>query len=147
MKNVKTHILNQLNFLVKNHMPVFGELNMVVNAYDVYFPQGKESEFYKTIRGVLRNPKLTKKFRKEIKSSKTGIKNKVNDYAEYLFQKKYKRNELEKPDFIKYVEISIRNSKEFLPIIKEKARKRNITLEEMIHLDAIWTYEEHLRQK
>jgi hypothetical protein len=36
MKNVKTHILNQLNFLVKNHMPVFGELNMVVKAYDVY---------------------------------------------------------------------------------------------------------------
>lgn len=36
MKNVKTHMLNQLNFLVKNHMPVFGELNTYVRAYDVY---------------------------------------------------------------------------------------------------------------
>lgn len=36
MKNVKTHMLNQLNFLVKNHMPVLGELNTYVRAYDVY---------------------------------------------------------------------------------------------------------------
>lgn len=36
MKNVNRHIHNQINYLVKNHMPVFGELNTVVKAYDVY---------------------------------------------------------------------------------------------------------------
>ncbi|MBI9039477.1 MAG: hypothetical protein JEY97_15205 [Bacteroidales bacterium] len=121
--------------------------SFIENAYDVYFPEDKETEFYKTLRSILRNQNLMKIFYKEEKISKTGIKNKVSKHTEYLFQKKYKRNELEKSDFIKYVEISIRNSKEWLSKCEEKAVKRKISLEEMIHLDAVWTYEEHLRQK
>ena len=88
-----------------------------------------------------------KNLEKKVTFSNTGIKNKVNDYAEYLFQKKYNRNDLEKSDFIKYMEITIQNSKEWLSKCKEKAKKRNIPLDEMIYLDAVWTYEEHLKQK
>jgi len=121
--------------------------SFIENAYDVYFPSDKETKFYKTIRSILRNRKLLKPLKEDAKLENTNIKDKVNRHAEYLFQKKYDRNDLEKSDFIKYVEISIRNSKEFLPKCEEKARKRNITLEEMIHLDAVWTYEEYLKKK
>lgn len=121
--------------------------SFIEEAYDIYFPEDKETEFYKTIRSILRNRKLMKNLEKKVTFSNTGIKNKVNDYAEYLFQKKYNRNDLEKSDFIKYMEITIQNSKEWLSKCKEKAKKRNIPLDEMIYLDAVWTYEEHLKQK
>lgn len=44
-------------------------------------------------------------------------------------------------DEIRQTIVSIRNSPDYMELIKEKAEKRKITVDEMLRLDAIWIYE------
>jgi len=44
-------------------------------------------------------------------------------------------------DEIRQTMDNIRNSPDYMELIKEKAEKRNITVDEMLRLDAIWIYE------
>ncbi len=52
-----------------------------------------------------------------------------------------KRAANERATRILEVERYIRNNKEWMELIREKAAKRNITIDEMIHLDAVWMVE------
>jgi hypothetical protein len=44
---------------------------------------------------------------------------------------------------IKQIEIQIRSDKDWLNLVKTKAKERKISLDEMIHIDAKWTYEQY----
>jgi hypothetical protein len=51
----------------------------------------------------------------------------------------------EKQAAIKEIEKKIRADKNWLLLVKNKARDRHITLEEMIHIDAEWSYNQYLK--
>jgi hypothetical protein len=44
---------------------------------------------------------------------------------------------------IKKIELQIRSDKDWLNLVKKKAKERKISLDEMIHIDAKWTYEQY----
>ena len=53
----------------------------------------------------------------------------------------------EREAMIMEAERNIRNNKEWMALIKEKAAKRNITVDEMIHLDAVWMVDKKQHEK
>jgi len=53
----------------------------------------------------------------------------------------------ERAAMIAEAERNIRNNKEWMELIREKAAKRNITVDEMIHIDAVWMADKKLREK
>ena len=44
---------------------------------------------------------------------------------------------------INEIEQQIRSDKSWLTLVKKKAKERKISLKEMIHIDAEWTYEQN----
>lgn len=53
----------------------------------------------------------------------------------------------ERAAMIAEAERNIRNNREWMDLIREKAAKRNVSVDEMIHLDAVWMVDKKLSEK
>ncbi|OQX72117.1 MAG: hypothetical protein B6D61_15135 [Bacteroidetes bacterium 4484_249] len=67
--------------------------------------------------------------------------------AEWLyFQYLKEKTEKSRFEWIEYLKYSIRHDTNSYNLVKEKARKRNIPVKEMIQKDAVWQYEEKINK-
>ncbi len=69
------------------------------------------------------------------------------DHVYDLITEEGRRAASERAALITEAERNIRNNKDWMELIKEKAVKRNVTVDEMIHLDAVWMVDKQLSSK
>ena len=86
-----------------------------------------------------------KRMYKESVAEHISLSDRIQREAEYLFYDDLKNNPdkyTSKNDILLSYELAIRNTPEWLTEIKRKAKENNISVDEQIHNDAIWIYEE-----
>ena len=125
-----------------------GYWNFIEEVYQAFHPEYKESYISK-VENLIRNQREWFRFMVG-KAHKQGVtlEEMIRIDAEYTFYNDYNNIQNKNiEDSIAYIAINIKNNPEWLQQVNEKAKARNVPLEEMIEQDARYQYEQQRKKE
>lgn len=117
--------------------------------YDLFYPGNQDPIEYFSNQIRCYDDEFKRMF-KESDSMNISLADRIHKEAEYLYYTDLKKNPDKynsKRDIILSYEMGIRGTPEWMKEIKRKAKINNVSIDEQIHLDALWIYEDKYGKK
>ncbi len=112
------------------------------DLYRLYKPHYEPDRLYDFGNKIRRDRNWFGLILKEARLRGTTIEEMILEHAEYLLLEELKeKSDRTYEEYIQYYELTIKKDPQWYATIKAKAEAGHIGVEEMLRLDAIWTYE------
>lgn len=116
--------------------------NFTDDLYRIYKPGFVEDYIYNFGNDIRRSRQWFESVIEKARIKNVSIEEMVHADAEFMFLTNFVEKVEKTPEnYIRYYEIKIKSDWNWFEEVKRKASENNISVEEMLHRDAIWTYE------
>jgi len=116
--------------------------NFTDNLYSLFKPDYTTDILYDIGNKIRRDRNWFELILKDAKLRKRTIEEIVNEHAEYiLWEELQNKTDRIYQEHIEYYKLTIKRDPEWYSAVKLKAEENNVSIEEMLERDAIWTYE------
>lgn len=112
------------------------------NLYSLFKPDYTTDILYDIGNKIRHDRNWFELILKDAKLKKRTIEEIVNEHAEYiLWEELQNKTDRTYQEHIEYYKLTIKRDPEWYSAVKLKAKENNVSIEEMLECDAIWTYE------